>query len=82
MAPNAAANRPGLPGGGVRRLDHLEAGVQPRSKRLSRVDRIRVHVPCGKIRHHCDLVYSCAIIAVVSSSGGAIVTALAIKGFR
>lgn len=82
MAADAAANRPGLPGGGVRRLDNLEAGVQPRSKRLSGFDRVWLYVPCSKIRHNFDLVYSVTIIAVVSSSGGAIVTALAIKGFR
>jgi hypothetical protein len=82
MAPNAAANRPGLSYDGIRSLDHLEAGVCAGSKRLSSPDRIRLHVPCSKIRHHYDLVCAWTVIFITSGTTGAAFTDFAIRGFR
>jgi len=58
---------------GVRRMDHLEAGVRDKPKRVPGAHRVRVHVPSSKVRSTYDLVRAWTVVALTSGTGGVVV---------
>ena len=80
MAADTAARHPRLRVSDIRSLDNLEAGVRGDAKPLVGRHRIRVHVPCSKVRSTYDIVRSWAIIGVTSSSFGAALALFEIRG--
>jgi hypothetical protein len=77
---DSASNYPRRRGDGFRSVDHLEASLFGDAERLSGADWIRLYVSLGKIGRHLTVVRACAVLAVVSASGGAAVEILARGG--
>lgn len=82
VAAHPATDYPGLRHDGVRRVDHLEAGVHNNPKRIPGAHRVRVHVPSGTVRSTYHLVHSWAIITIASGAGGVVAGILTARGFR
>jgi hypothetical protein len=65
---------------GLRRVDHLDSGLQQGSERLPDPCGIRMHGPVSKNRNNFHTVRAWAILTICSSSAGVAITALATRG--
>lgn len=82
MGLDSRKNRQGLSGDFVRRLDHLQAGLRDGSERVSRTDRIRLHVPGSESRDIYHLVHAWVFLVVTSTGAGTALGIIAAGGHR
>ena len=80
MAFYATESYPRLANGGIRSLDHMEAGVCNNAKCVPCPHRVRMHGTRSKVRSTYDLVHAWGVVAVTSSTAGAAITIFASRG--
>lgn len=80
MAVDTAPGCSGSSNDRIRRLDHLEAGIRSKSKRIFGADRVRMHVPGGQDGDRYDLVRAWVTLAFISPTGGAALAIITSRG--